>query len=84
MSFRTKKKMNLWVGIRAPRRMCRNRRLGGQAPIPGGVKDIEKELLGVEKFLDGTREPSAMSGPVRELRTRQWSHYQFLPSGCSH
>lgn len=48
MSFKTKKKMNPWVGIRAPRRMCRNRRLGGQAAIPGGVKDIEKELLGGE------------------------------------
>lgn len=61
------------VGIRAPRRMCRNRRLGGQANILRGVKDIEKESMGVEKFLDGARSPSAMSGPVRELRTRQWS-----------
>lgn len=61
--------MNLWVVLRAPRRMCGYRRLGGQAPIPGGIKDIEKELLGVEKFLAGAREPSAMPGPVRELRS---------------
>lgn len=69
MSFKTKKKMNLWVGIRAPRRMCRYRRRGGQAPVPGGIKDVEKELLGVEKFLAGARKPSAMPGPVRELRS---------------
>lgn len=69
MNFKTKKMMNLWVGLRAPRRMCGHRRLGGQAPVPRGIKDIEKELLGVEKFLAGAREASAMPGPVRELRS---------------